>query len=289
MMHADLALYAAKDAGRGTYRFFAAELRARMEARMALEAKLRRALLRDEFELYYQPVVSLSQDRVVGFEALLRWNDPERGVVRPDQFIPLAEERGLIVPLGAWVLQTACQHAARWPAPVRVAVNISPVQFRNDGLVDTVLAALDLAGLPAERLQLEITETSALQEGDATLAALNELRALGVHIAFDDFGTGFSSLTSLVRIPFDNIKIDQSFLGHLKASQSTAAIVRAIVSLGNNLGLVTTGEGVDTPEQLAFLKQCGCAEAQGYLFSPPRPNAEVPRLLRELGAGAVAG
>ncbi|MDQ2802759.1 MAG: EAL domain-containing protein, partial [Pseudomonadota bacterium] len=281
LMHADLALYRAKAEGRGVVCFYEPELSTRIEARRTLEADLLQALTRDEFELYYQPIVNLDSMTVVGFEALIRWNHPRHGLVPPNHFIPLAEETGLILRLGAWVLQAACAQAAGWPEPVKVAVNLSPVQFRDAGLVPCIKQALDESGLPPERLELEITEAAILRESEATLAALSEIRMLGVRIAFDDFGTGFSSLSYLHRFAFDKIKIDQSFVRDLCSSPSAAAIVRAIAGLGGSLRLVTTAEGVETAEQMRALRLVGCTEAQGYLFSKPRPNSEVPRLLNE--------
>jgi diguanylate cyclase (GGDEF)-like protein len=287
LKEADLALYEAKNAGHGTYRFFETRLRTQFEAKKALEHDVRRGLDRGEFELYYQPTMNLVEDRVTGFEALLRWNHPEYGLLPPDRFVALAEECGLIVPLGLWALRTACEQAAHWPAPVKVAVNVSPLHFKSDDLVASVLRSLSLSGLPAQRLEIEITEAAVLNESATTFAVLDELRTVGVSIAFDDFGTGFSSLSSLLRFPFDKLKIDRSFLAALDTSESSLAIVRAIVGLGRNLRLVTTGEGVETLEQLAKLRELGCTEAQGYLFSRPRPNRDVPRLLRELGAHAT--
>jgi diguanylate cyclase (GGDEF)-like protein len=286
LKEADLALYEAKDAGRRTYRFFESRLRLQIEAKRALEGDLRRGLERSEFEVYYQPIVNIARSRVTAFEALVRWNHPEQGLLAPGQFIAFAEECGFIAELGSWVLRTACEQAARWPQPVKVAVNISPLQFKDENLVADLSHCLALSGLPAQRLEIEITEAAVLQESAHTKAALDSLRAMGVTIALDDFGTGFSSLSSLLRFPFDKLKIDRSFVAAVKSSESASAIVRAIVGLGGSLNLVTTGEGVETPEQLADLRRLGCAEAQGYLFSRPRPNSEVPRLLHELNLDA---
>lgn len=278
---ADLALYEAKRVGRATHRFFEPRLSLQMEARLTLKSEMRRGLAGGEFEVYYQPMVNIAQNRVTGFEALVRWNHPDRGLLGPDKFISVAEESGLIVELGAWVLRTACEEAAQWPSAVKVAVNLSPIQFKSETLAADVELCLAASGLPANRLEIEITEAAVLQESRTTLAVLDDLRALGIAVSFDDFGTGFSSLSSLLRFPFDKLKIDRSFVAD--PSESAAAIVRAIVGMGVNLGLATTGEGVETAEQLDHLRRLGCAEAQGYFFSPPRPNAEVPRLLRELG------
>jgi diguanylate cyclase (GGDEF)-like protein len=279
LMHADLAMYAAKADGRGGARLFERDLSTRLAARQDLERDFRLALERDEFVMHYQPIVSVAEGRVTGMEALCRWHHPQRGLVNPDQFIPFAEESGLIVPLGNWVLETACRQAAEWPEPVNVAINLSPVQFRNGNLLEAVLGALDRSGLLPCRLEVEITEAAILRETDVTLAALRHLRALGVRVAFDDFGTGFSSLSYLHRFVFDKIKIDKSFIHDLGASESATAIVRAITGLGANLNLVTTAEGVETVSQLAQLRQLGCSEVQGFLFSEPRPNNEVGLLL----------
>jgi len=287
LKEADLALYEAKDAGRRTYRFFESRLRSQIEEKRALEGDLRRGLERGEFEVYYQPIVNIAQSRVTAFEALVRWNHPEQGLLAPGQFISFAEECGFIGELDSWVLRSACEQAARWPQPVRVAVNISPLQFKDENLVADVSRCLALSGLPAQRLEIEITEAAVLQESAPTKAALDSLRAMGVTIALDDFGTGFSSLSSLLRFPFDKLKIDCSFVAVVTSSESASAIVRAIVGLGSSLSLGTTGEGVETPEQLADLRRLGCTEAQGYLFSRPRPNSEVPRLLHELDMGVV--
>ncbi len=279
LMHADLAMYAAKADGRGGARLFESDLSTRLAARQDLERDFRRALARHEFVMHYQPIVSVAEGRVTGLEALCRWNHPQRGLVNPDQFIPFAEESGLIVPLGNWVLETACREAVGWPQPVSVAINLSPVQFRNGGLLEAVLGALERSGLAPGRLEVEITEAAILRETDATLSALRHLRALGVRVAFDDFGTGYSSLSYLHRFVFDKLKIDKSFIHDLGGSDSAIAIVRAITGLGANLNLLTTAEGVETVSQLAQLRQLGCTEVQGFLFSEPRPNEDVAMLL----------
>jgi diguanylate cyclase (GGDEF)-like protein len=281
LAEADLALYEAKDAGRGTYRFFESRLRTEIETKRSLERDLRAGLERGEFEVYYQPIISLAHNHVIGFEALVRWNHPEQGLLAPDRFIALAEEIGAIAELGLWVLTTACEHAAGWPAAVKVAVNVSPRELKNADLVANVSRCLTSSGLAPNRLEIEITEAAVLHENATTLAVLEHLRALGVTVAFDDFGTGFSSLSSLLRLPFDNLKIDRSFVAG--SSDEAAAIVRAIIGLACNLGLLTTGEGVETFEQLAHLQRLGCTQAQGYLFSRPQPNNEVPRLLQKFG------
>lgn len=285
---ADLALYRAKADGRGTYRFFETGMDARAQARRVLELDLRAALQRDEFEVYYQPIRDVAMDRVVAFEALVRWNHSLRGMIGPVNFIPLAEETGLIIPLGDWVLRQACLDAAGWSEDVTVAVNLSPVQFKNPNLVLSVKAALQGSGLPASRLELEITESVLLQNSEATLAVLHELRGFGIRISLDDFGTGYSSLSYLRSFPFDKIKIDRSFVSELATREDSMAIVRAVTGLGKSLGIVTTAEGVETDAQFDLLRREGCTQAQGYLFSPPRPASEVERMLSRPRARIVA-
>jgi diguanylate cyclase (GGDEF)-like protein len=279
LKHADIALYRAKADERGTFRYFEAEMDARQKSRLALERDLRQALIQHSFELYYQPLIDVESHSVCAFEALLRWNHPTRGVVSPGEFIPVAEETGLIVPLGAWVLQQACREAAGWPETVTVSVNLSPAQFGSKVLVETVRDALQASGLPATRLELEITESLLLVNNASTLGTLRELAGLGVRISMDDFGTGHSSLSYLRSFPFDKIKIDQSFIRDLSLRQDSMAIVRAIVGLGKSLNMVTTAEGVETLDQLTRLRAEGCTEVQGYLFSQPRPASEVPAML----------
>jgi diguanylate cyclase (GGDEF)-like protein/PAS domain S-box-containing protein len=285
---ADLALYRAKEDGRGTYRFFETGMDARTQARRLLELDFRAALQRDEFEVHYQPIRDLATNTAVAFEALVRWNHPHRGRISPADFIPLAEETGLIVQLGEWVLRQACVDAAGWPDDVGVAVNLSPVQFRNSNLVSSVKEALEAAGLAPHRLELEITESVLLQSGEATLAALHELRRFGIRISLDDFGTGYSSLSYLRSFPFDKIKIDRSFVSELATREDSMAIVRAVTGLGKSLGIVTTAEGVETAAQFDLLRREGCTQAQGYLFSPPQPAAEVSRMLSTARARIVA-
>ena len=279
MRNADTALGRAKTDGRGRFCFFEAEMDARLQARRAMELDLRRALAAEEFELFFQPLVDLKRDRVSGFEALLRWHHPERGLVPPTEFIPVAEETGLIVPLGAWVLERACVEAAGWADGLKVAVNLSPVQFRDQALVTMVTEALTQSGLSPDRLELEITESVLLHDSEGNLATLQALRTIGVSISMDDFGTGYSSLSYLRSFPFDKIKIDRSFVGDLPGADS-GCIVRAVAGLGTSLGMVTTAEGVETAAQLAQLRTEGCTEAQGYFFSPPRPSDEIPFVLR---------
>jgi diguanylate cyclase (GGDEF)-like protein/PAS domain S-box-containing protein len=276
---ADMALYRAKSDGRGMFHFFEPDMDRRIQARRSLELDLRKAYQHGEFELYYQPLVNLQRDAVSGFEALLRWRHPERGMIQPDAFIPLAEEIGLIVPIGEWVLRRACEDAATWPANIKVAVNLSPVQFRSRGLVQAVLSALAHSGLPASRLELEITESVLLGETEANLATLHSLRALGASISMDDFGTGYSSLSYLRSFPFDKIKIDRSFVNEMMERADCVAIIRAVAGLGMSLGIATTAEGVETSAQLDRLRAEGCTEIQGYLVSPPRPASEVWQLL----------
>jgi diguanylate cyclase (GGDEF)-like protein/PAS domain S-box-containing protein len=287
LKNADLALYRAKADGRGTYRFFEAGMDARAQARRVLELDLRLALQRDEFEVHYQPIRDLASGEIAVCEALVRWKHPQRGLIAPNHFIPIAEETGLIIQLGDWVLRTACAVAVRW-ASACVAVNLSPVQFRNPDLVATVKSALEQSGLPAHRLELEITESVLLQNSDTTRAMLHELRGLGVKISLDDFGTGYSSLSYLRSFPFDKIKIDRSFINELATGKDSLAIVRAVTGLGKSLGIVTTAEGVETDAQLELLSREGCTQVQGYLISKPRPIAEVEGLLIEPRASAVA-
>ncbi len=279
LKNADMALYRAKEEGRRAFRFFEPEMDARARARRLLEIDLRRALPAGQFELYYQPLVALKSGAITGFEALLRWHHPARGMVPPAEFIPLAEEIGLIAPLGEWVLRQACAEAARWPGDLKIAVNLSPVQFRTGNLTHSILTALASSGLPASRLELEITETILLAESEANLAMLHRLRALGVSVSMDDFGTGYSSLSYLRAFPFDKLKIDRSFVSDLSAG-GCMAIVRAVTGLGTSLGISTTAEGVETSEQLEWLRNEGCTEMQGYYFSPPVPASKILPMLK---------
>ena len=282
MKSADMALYRAKADGRGVLRYFESEMDAKMQARRALELDLRKALVEHEFELFYQPIVDLQSNRVSGFEALLRWNHPTQGLISPADFIPIAEDMGLITPLGEWVLRQACREAAGWPERVKVAVNLSPAQFKSKALALVVTTALADSGLAPDRLELEITESVLLQDNDTVRGVLHQLRQLGVRISMDDFGTGYSSLSYLRSFPFDKIKIDQSFVRDMGQHDDSIAIVRAVAGLGRNLGMSTTAEGVETNEQLGRLRQEGCTEVQGYLFSRPLPASEVPRLLAQI-------
>jgi diguanylate cyclase (GGDEF)-like protein len=288
MMNADMALYRAKADGRATYRFFEPEMDARMQARRSLELDLRKAVTQGEFELHFQPLINLKADAICSFEALLRWNHPERGMIPPLDFIPLAEETGLIVPIGEWALRQACEEAAKWPSEVGIAVNLSPAQFKSPNLSQTVVNALARSGLAPGRLELEITESVLLSDTDANYATLHRLRELGVRISMDDFGTGYSSLSYLRSFPFDKIKIDRSFVRDLSSKVESIAIIRAVTGLGSNLGMVTTGEGVETQDELECLRQEGCTEAQGYYFSKPRPASEVHGLLAKYGFSVKA-
>lgn len=276
---ADMALYRAKADGRGTYRFFEAEMDARAQARRTLELDLRAALIKGEFEPHFQPIYKTSTNEIMGFEALLRWNHPTRGLVSPSSFIPLAEQTGLIVPIGEWILRKACAEAATWSRPVRIAVNLSPLQFKSRNLISAVIGALSSSGLPPQRLELEITESVLLDNNEANMKTLHTLRDLGIKISMDDFGTGYCSLSYLRSFPFDKIKIDQSFIREIASRQDSMAIVRAVTDIGKTLGIVTTAEGVETAEQLSFVRAEGCTEVQGYLFSKPLPAHEIEALL----------
>ncbi len=273
--NADLALYRAKSEGRGLYRFYEPEMEMRMRARRALELELRKALVNGEFELYYQPLVNLRLNEVSGFEALLRWHHPERGIVSPAEFIPIAEDIGIITSIGEWVLRQACADAKTWPEHSIVAVNLSPSQFKATNLVQVVISAIAAAGLQAHRLELEITESALLHNDEPTRSTLHQLRNLGVRISMDDFGTGYSSLGYLQSFPFDRIKIDRSFIKTLSGGHTSVAILKAIVSLANSMGMTTIAEGVETPEQLEIVRAEGCDEMQGYLFSPAVPAKEI--------------
>jgi len=279
LKNAELALYRAKGDGRGIHCFFEPILGEKVEARRRLEVGLRRALVQEEFEIHYQPLVRLHDNAITGFEALLRWRDPERGLVSPGEFIPVAEETGLIGPIGDWVIRRACADAANWPHNLVVAVNLSPVQFKEKHVVKMVLGALGASYLPPSRLELEITESVLLNKSDDTIATLHQLRELGVRISMDDFGTGYSSLSYLRSFPFDKIKIDQSFIRDLPASADSLAIVRAVTGLGAALGVTTTAEGVETAEQLDCLRREGCTEVQGFLIGRPRPSAHLSEFL----------
>jgi diguanylate cyclase (GGDEF)-like protein/PAS domain S-box-containing protein len=276
---ADLAMYAAKADGRRTYRFFEAAMDASAKARLKMQQDLRQALVDGGFEIHYQPIVDLRHDEVTSCEALLRWRHPERGIVSPAEFIPVAEDTGLIIELGDWVLKTACAEAAGWPDHVRLAVNVSPVQLKCQTLALKIASALAASGLRASRLELEITEAVLIRDDEAALAILHQLRAIGVRIALDDFGTGYSSLSYLKRFPFDKIKIDRSFVSDIAEIDGSSAIVQAVVNIAAARNMTTTAEGVETLAQRERLRSLGCTEMQGYLFSAARPGPEVRRLL----------
>jgi len=288
LKNADLAMYSAKAAGRRTYRFFEPEMDVRMKARHSLEIDLRQAIIEGDLEVYYQPIVDLQSNRISGCEALLRWHHSQRGMISPAEFIPVAEETGLINQLGEWVLATACAEAATWPDNIKLAVNVSPVQFRSDTLALKVVAALAASGLSANRLELEITEAVLIRDDVAALAILHQLRALGVRIALDDFGTGYSSLSYLQRFPFDKIKIDRCFIKDIAEPSGAPCIVQAVVSIAAARHITTTAEGVETERQRDLLRTLGCTEMQGYLFSPAKPAAAIRRLLLSNHDRAVA-
>ena len=284
---ADVALYLAKAEGRSTWCVYHPDMEAALHQRRLMELDLRAALAGDQFEVYYQPLVNVKSRQVSGFEALIRWHHPVRGMVSPADFIPLAEQSGLIVQIGAWVLHQATRDAVAWPGELKVAVNLSPVQFKDIGLIETITDALRSAGLPANRLELEITEGVLLNDNEPTLQTLFKLRALGIRISMDDFGTGYSSLSYLRSFPFDKIKIDQSFIRDIGLEQGAesggaVAIVRAVTGLSSSLGIATTAEGVENEDQLARLIAEGCTEVQGYLFSRPYPARDVGRMISDV-------
>ena len=285
---ADMALYRAKAEGRGTFRFFDAEMGVRIQERRKLEMDLRRALVEGQFQLDFQPLVDVASGRIVVAEALVRWRTGDGQIIPPDEFIPVAEEIGLIVPLGQWIVQHACRVAATWPEHVRLAVNLSPVQFRDPGLVSVITSALFNAGLSPDRLELEITEGVLMQNDLATVRMLHQLKALGVRIALDDFGTGYSSLSYLRTFPFDKIKIDRSFVADMESRADAAAIVRAVANLGASLGMTTTAEGIETQAQLDRLRAEGCTQVQGFLLSRPVDALKFRALLSKEHGNSLA-
>jgi diguanylate cyclase (GGDEF)-like protein len=279
LKNADLAMYGAKAAGRRTYRFFEADMDTRAKARRALELDMREAIIDGGFELHYQPVVGLQDNTITGCEALLRWRHPKLGMISPADFIPVAEETGLINQLGEWVLFTACTEAATWPDGLKVAINVSPIQFKSNGLALRVVEALGKSGLAPNRLELEITEAVLIRDDDAALAILHQLRAIGVRIALDDFGTGYSPLSYLQRFPFDKIKIDRCFVSDIAEPGVSSCIVQAVVNIAAARDMTTTAEGIETEQQRELLRALGCTEMQGYLFSAAKPAAELKQLL----------
>ncbi|GKQ49532.1 bifunctional diguanylate cyclase/phosphodiesterase [Bradyrhizobium sp. Ce-3] len=288
LRNADLALYGAKSDGRRTYRFFEAGMDARAKARRSLELELRQAIVDGSFELHYQPLLHLEDSRVSCCEALVRWRHPERGTISPADFIPVAEDTGLINDLGHWVLNTACREAVNWPDHIHVAVNVSPIQFKSQTLALNVAAALAASGLAPSRLELEITEAVLIRDDEAALDILHQLRELGVRIALDDFGTGYSSLSYLQRFPFDKIKIDRAFIKDLAGTGASSTIVQAVVNIAAASDMTTTAEGVETEQQRNMLRILGCTEMQGYLFSRPVSDVEIRKLLSSHREKAVS-
>ena len=287
LKNADLALYHSKSEGRGNYHFFEARMDAKMQARRLIEMDLRRAIPAGELELHYQPQVNLTSNRITGFESLIRWRHSEKGMISPANFIPIAEEVGLIIQIGEWVLRNACETALQWPDDIRVAVNLSPVQFRDRNLVQVVQGVLNKTGLAPRRLELEITETALVQDMDFTVGVLHQFRALGVRVSLDDFGTGYSSLSYLRSFPFDKIKIDQSFVRDAATRPDCLAIVKSVASLGQSLGMSTTAEGVETEEQLKLIREMGCNDVQGYYYSRPVPCGDVAGLLGKFNSSQL--
>ena len=276
----DVALYAAKAAGRSTYRSYNTEMAEEIVAKRNAEIELRQAMVEEQLVLHYQPLYDLAADKIVGFEALTRWQHPDKGILAPSEFIAVAEQTGMIVELGAWAMRAACRQAATWPSNCRVAVNVSSIQFKSSDLLATVQTVLAETGLAANRLELEITETTLLQDCEANLRTLGELRRLGVKITLDDFGTGYSSLAYLRTMPLNGIKIDRSFIKDLTTSAEARVIIKSITEIAQTLGMTTTAEGIETEAQLASVRALGCREAQGFLFSQPVPFNEIAGLLQ---------
>jgi len=278
---ADTALHQAKQDGRNHYRFFEAEMDAQLQSRRTLELHLRHAVSGGELEMHYQPLVALHSNQISGFEALMRWRHPLQGMISPSDFIPLAEETGLIVDMGRWAMEQACRDAAAWPDPIKVAVNVSVVQFLHSDVVAVVDHALRASGLPPHRLEVEITESLLIQNVASVMTILHQLKELGVNIAMDDFGTGYSSLSYLRSFPFDKVKVDQSFVRELGQKADATAIIRAVAHLCESLNVISTAEGVENPQQLALLRDCMFTQIQGYLVSKPRPAIEIPQLIQD--------
>jgi EAL domain-containing protein (putative c-di-GMP-specific phosphodiesterase class I) len=277
-------MYGAKANGPGTYRMFDPEMEASVQARTSLEREMRNGIAQNQFRVFYQPLVNLQTQKVTAFEALMRWEHPERGLVSPVEFIPLAEETGLIVRLGEWTMREACSEAMNWPTEISVSVNLSAVQFVKGDLVATVMNALASSGLAASRLELEVTESIMLERTDQNMRILDQLHELGVRIAMDDFGTGYSSIGYLRSFKFDKLKIDRSFVKDVLDDEKSLAIVRAIVGLGASFGITTTAEGVETENQRECLRHEGCTEVQGYLYSKPLPSDQISALLGKFSA-----
>lgn len=284
LMAADLALFAVKAEGRGSYKFFRRAMNMELNDRRQIEADLRHAIDSDALELHYQPIIDLQRNTIAGFEALARWRHPSKGLVPPSVFIPVAEDTGLIIPIGEWALDEACRVAADWPSNLKIAVNLSPMQFVAPNLVEFIQSCLDRAGLAPHRLEIEITERIFIRDPERTLSTLERLKAIGVRIAMDDFGTGYSSLSYLRRFPFDKIKIDRAFISDLSSGTEHVVIVQAVISIARALGMTTTAEGIEVPHQRDFLAALGCDEGQGYLFSPPVPTEMVSGFISDWGA-----
>jgi predicted signal transduction protein with EAL and GGDEF domain len=286
--NADAALYRAKADGRGVFRLFEADMDKKLRERRALQKDLRSAVERDELVLHYQPQAVISGE-ITGFEALVRWRHPERGMVSPGLFIPVAEDSGLIIPIGEWILREACREAASWPRPMQVAVNLSPVQFRRGDVAKLVHEVLLETGLPAGRLELEITEGVLIDDFSRAISTLRRLKSLGVRIAMDDFGTGYSSLSYLQSFPFDKIKIDQSFVSRVASNPQSALIIRAVIGLGHGLSMPIVAEGVETKDQLEFLRAEGCDEVQGYFIGRPlQIDAYAAVIERQVGSHRIS-
>jgi EAL domain-containing protein (putative c-di-GMP-specific phosphodiesterase class I) len=288
LKNADIAMYRAKEQGKNNYQFYSAQMNVHSIERLALESSLRRAVERDEFLLHFQPKVDILSGRVTGMEALVRWQQAGKALVQPAEFIPLAEETGLIVPIGEWVLTTACARLKCWQeqglAPLRVAVNLSARQFVNESLLQDVARVLKTTGLDPSALELELTESMIMKDPERAVTLMVRLKAMGIHLSIDDFGTGYSSLSYLKRFPIDSVKIDRSFIQDIPGDADDAAITRAIIAMAHSLRLKVIAEGVETAEQLRFLREHGCDEMQGYYFSKPLPEGEFLRLLRDSAA-----